>query len=275
MKKTLIIVAPFVALTMGSAVLVAQQRPQISSAMSNISGLWNRLDLQGGGSYHGVDMEFPTAQLLPGIAAKLPPEMDQGLGATSEVPLIKAPNGGYYTPAVALAGGPSPTAGHCNTGGGFGGGIDINSAGMNIVQSPDEVVVVRDGAAGGRHIYLNKTMPDLSRIPQGGYSVGHWENGTLIVTTTGMAPGLVSFGRGWKERDTVLTEAYKMSPDGNRLTITYTWTDPKIYIKPHVYSIAFDRYNGVVTENWCDASIDHPENYTSVAPPPASGSPKK
>ena len=61
------------------------------------------------------------------------------------------------------------------------------------------------------------------------------------------------------------------SPDGNRLTITYTWTDPKIYIKPHVYSIAFDRYNGVVTENWCDASIDHPENYTSVAPPPAAG----
>ena len=43
------------------------------------------------------------------------------------------------------------------------GGIDINSAGMTIVQSRDEVVIARDGAAGGRRIYIDRPMPALAR----------------------------------------------------------------------------------------------------------------
>ena len=82
---------------------------------------------------------------------------------------------------------------------------------------------------------------------------------------------------GWRERDTVLTERFKLTPDGKRLTITYTWNDPKVYVKPHTYDISFERWDaGYVFETWCDASIDHPENYTSVVlAPPASGTDKK
>jgi hypothetical protein len=41
--------------------------------------------------------------------------------------------------------------------------------------------------------------------------------------------------------------------------------DPTIYVKPHTYDITFERWDtGYVFENWCDASIDHPENYTSI-----------
>ena len=53
------------------------QQPAVT-AIPNISGLWNRLDPQGGGSYGGIDLLFPRAQLLPEAAAKLPPEQDQG-----------------------------------------------------------------------------------------------------------------------------------------------------------------------------------------------------
>jgi hypothetical protein len=242
----------------------ARQRP-------DFSGVWTRLDSGGGGSYAGITAGFPQAQLLPAAAARLPPVEDQGFGAQGgTTPLVRLPNGVYLTPAAAAAGGPGANAGRCNIGGGGGGGIDINSAGMSLMPSPDEFIIARDGQAGGRKIYLNRAMPPLDRItPSGtGYSIGRWEGDTFIATTTGMTPGLVAFGRGWRERDTVLTETFKLSPDGDTLTITYTWSDPKLYAKPHTYDIKFERVKGgYVFENWCDASIDHPENYTSIAPP--------
>jgi hypothetical protein len=63
----------------------------------------------------------------------------------------------------------------------------------------------------------------------------------------------------------VLTETFKPSADGKRLTITYTWNDPAVYAKPHTYDMTFERWDdGYVFETYCDASVDHPENYTSV-----------
>jgi hypothetical protein len=246
------------------------QQPPAGQAVADLSGVWNRLDSGGGGSYAGITAQFPAAKLLPAAAAKVPPVEDQGFGPQAgSTPLVRLPNGAYLTPAVAAAGGPGPTAGRCNIGGG-GGGIDINSSGMTLMQSADEFIIARDGQAGGRRIYMNRPMPQLARISASnvGYSVGRWENGALVVTTTGLPPGVVAFGRGWRERDTVLTETFKQSPDGNRLTITYTWTDPNIYSAPHSYDINFERVkDGYVFETWCDASIDHPENYTSIAPP--------
>src|SRR5689334_9695101 len=190
------------ALVGGSGGINAQQPPRLP----DLSGMWNRLDTGGGGSYGGIDLLFPKAQLRAEAQAKLPPVQDQGLDPNASAPpLVRLANGAYLTPQAAAAGGPSPTAGHCNIGGGFG-GVDINSAGMAIIQSADEVVIARDGAAGGRRIYVGKRMPDVSAItPSGtGYSVGRWENGALLVTTTGFTPQLVSFGRGWRERATVL-----------------------------------------------------------------------
>jgi hypothetical protein len=272
MSFTRAIVMLGVALIVSSRGAVAQQR-QTDPQTPDLSGVWNRLDTGGGGTYHGIDLMFPKAQLLPEIEAKLPPDLDQGLGpATDAAPTVRLANGAYLTPQAAAAGGPSPTAGRCNIRG-FGDGIDINSAGVSIVQSRDEVVLLRDGSAGGRRIYLDRTMPDLTRIAPspGGYSVGRWENGALVVTTTGFAPGLVSFGRGWKDRETVLTEVFRLDPDGKHFTVSYTWNDPKIYTKPHTYNIVFERWDaGYVFENWCDASIDHPENYTSIVLPPTA-----
>lgn len=263
----------YAALALCGAVM-AQQQSAVAPG-PELSGIWNRLDNAGGGSYAGIDRLFPRAQLRPEAAAKLPPPVDQGLDASSPQPLfVRAANGAFLTPAAAAAGGPSATAGRCNIGAGFG-GLDINSAGMAIMQSSDEVIIARDGAAGGRRLYLNREMPPLSRIAPTaiGYSIARWEGGALVVTTTGFAPGLVAFGRGWRERATVLTESLKLTPDGKRLSITYTWTDPKVYVKPHTYTIQFERVdNGYVFETWCDASIDHPENYTTIAPPPQSSS---
>lgn len=264
------LVAAAAALALLTVPLFAQQAPSPVPSV-DLSGIWNRLDTGGGGSYGGITAQFPAAQLTPDFAARLPPVEDQGFGPqAADTKFVRLPNGVFLTPAAAAAGGPSETSGRCNIGGG-GGGIDINSAGMSLMQSNDEVIIARDGQAGGRRVYMNRPMPALARItPSGvGYSVGSWENGALVVTTTGLTPGLVAFGRGWRERDTVLTETFRLAPDEKKLTITYAWSDPKIYVKPHSYDIAFERVDDAyVFETWCDASIDHPENYTTIAPPP-------
>ena len=89
----------------------AQQR-QAASQTPDLSGIWNRLDTGGGGTYHGIDLMFPNAQLLPEAEAKLPPDLDQGLDPNAPPPqLVRLANGAYLTPQAAAAGGPSPTAG--------------------------------------------------------------------------------------------------------------------------------------------------------------------
>jgi hypothetical protein len=248
--------------------------PAAASQIPDISGIWTRLDLSGGGSYGGVSAQFPRAQLLPAAAAKVPkPVAEEDLnGIATTIPVNSAPTGkAYLTPdaAVALANGVEPE-GRCGVGGAFGTGIDIDSTAMALVQSKDEVLLTRDSASGGRHIYLDGRKHPANWIPNPqGHSVGHWENGTLVVNTIGLTPGVVGFGRGWREPQTEVTEVYKLAPDGKRLTITYTWNDPTIYVKPHVYSITFERGKPTdyILERWCDSSIPHPETYTSIVPP--------
>ncbi len=49
----------------------------------DISGIWNRLDTAGAGSYTGLGATFPIAQLTPEFAAKLPapqPQAFNGIG---------------------------------------------------------------------------------------------------------------------------------------------------------------------------------------------------
>src|SRR4029078_4092309 len=97
----------------------------------------------------------------------------------------------------------------------------------------------------------------------------HFENGTLVVNTVGFAPGMTAFGRGYKTPETELTEVFKLAADGKHLSITYTWSDPKVYVKPHTSTIPCERVPGAgyVLETWCDASIPHPEVIQSIVPP--------
>ena len=81
-------------------------------------------------------------------------------------------------------------------------------------------------------------------------------------------------GGGVRTAETRLLERFEMSPDGNRLTVTYTWEDPKVYQKPHVYRYYFDRVPMVESkgtkvsyalEEWCDAG--DPVEKQSIIPP--------
>lgn len=235
-------VASLVALGLLTAGSLAAQQPPApppGGPIPNLSGVWNRLDTVGGHSYTALSDTFPQAQLHPEFAAKLPPPPD--------------PNAPPPPYDIRAQFDPAP---RCAVGGGAGTGNTsptINSAGMILVTSNDLVLMVRDGAQGGRYMFADG-RPFPSRF-NGLYTVGRYENGAFVATTRGFGPAQTGFGRGWTEASTELKETFRLSPDGNKLTITYEYSDPKIYIKPHVYEIQFERLPAgqQVWETWCDS----------------------
>jgi hypothetical protein len=96
--------------------------------------------------------------------------------------------------------------------------------------------------------------------------VGRYEGGELVVDTMGLTPGAVTAG-GRRMPETRLTERYSLTAEGKKLTITYTWQDPKLYQKPHTYSLEFDRLpsDSYAFEGWCDSS--DPLQRQSIVPP--------
>ncbi|HVT27601.1 MAG TPA: hypothetical protein VHE81_06240 [Lacipirellulaceae bacterium] len=138
---------------------------------------------------------------------------------------------------------------------------------LNIVQSKDEVLIGSE-ASRGRIIYTDgRQHPDaagLKAINSGdGHSIGHWEGDTLVVDTIGFPartcdtrwPVMRVPGGGRAKDTTHLTERYKLINSGKQLSVTFTWEDPTIYLKPHTYSYTYDLVeNGLPLEGGNDVT---------------------
>jgi len=231
-----------------------------------IEGHWVRTDPAGSGSFGGLTDAFTPAQL------------------TAEAAAAAGRRGG----GPGRGGGPAPTqAGRPNAAGipyivvdmpcaatiagARGNGallVNPDSGGIHVIEQADEVILA--GERGGvRHIFLDgRPHPPLEGlVPRpAGHSVGHYEGRALVVDTVGLTPGAVVAG-GQRTPETHLLERFDVAPDGKTMTITYSWQDPKIYVKPHTYSYVFDRLppGSYAFEDWCDAG--DPIERQSVVPP--------
>jgi hypothetical protein len=241
-----------------------------AAANSRLEGDWVRIDPDGAGSFDGLGASIPPAQLLPGVSA------GAGRGGRGR--------GGRGGPPVAQPTGPNPegvpyivVAQPCSggVGGRSNGALLVNpdSGGVHVIEHKDEVIFA--GERGGvRHFYLDgRAHPTPWTPTPAGHSVGRYEGNTLVVETTGFTPGGVP-GGGVRTAETTLVERFEVPPDGKRLTITYTWNDPKIYQTPHVYRYYFERAPTVSSggaavsyalEEWCDAG--DPVEKQSIVPP--------
>jgi hypothetical protein len=240
------------------------------SAKIRLEGDWVRIDPDGVGSFGGLNAVIPPAQLLPGVTAG----RGDGRG-----------RGGRGAPApTSGSAGPNPegvpyivVAQPCGGGGGgrSNGALLVNpdSGGIHFIEHKDEVIFA--GERGGvRHIYTDgRSHPNVWTPTPAGHSVGRYEGNTLVVETTGLTSGMVP-GGGVRTPETRLLERFEMSSDGNRLTVTYTWEDLKVYQKPHVYRYYFERAPTVESkgtkvsyalEEWCDAG--DPVEKQSIIPP--------
>jgi hypothetical protein len=249
-------------------------RAQAPTPDTRLEGDWVRIDPDGAGSFDGLGASIPPAQLLPGVTA------GGGRGGRGGGPGGRGGRGGPLPESK----GPNPegvpyivVAQPCA--GGFGGRsngallVNPDSGGVHFVEHKDEVIFA--GERGGvRHFYLDGRQHPVPWTPTpAGHSVARYDGKALVVDTVGMMPGAVP-GGGARTPETRLLERFEVSPDGQRLTVTYTWDDPKVYQKPHVYRYYFDRAPTISSagtpvsyalEEWCDAG--DPVEKQSIVPP--------
>ena len=110
-----------------------------------------------------------------------------------------------------------------------------------IVQLPDLMLFLTERDAEHRQIFLDgRALPDDPQPAVGGYSTGHWEGDTLVISSAGFADGM------WLDRNgSPLTDAGKITerfrrPNFGHLEITLTVDDPKAYTAPWTVTLRQD-----------------------------------
>ena len=237
---------------LGAQTSVFGQRTQMTGPNTGIEGDWVRTDSGGSGSFGGLSDKFKKAELTPAGASMVANSKRPPTGPAYTEDRVHKPGEPYIVVAQP-----------CGAGGPFaGGGLGVNpdSNAIHIVAQKDEVIIAPE-RNGIRHIYMDgRHQPDLTKWTptNSGHAVGHYEGKVLVVETVGLAPGVVPAG-GYRTPETHLTERFEVSPDGQHLTIHYTYSDPKIYVHPHSYDYTFDRLpaGSYAFEDWCDASDPH------------------
>jgi hypothetical protein len=117
---------------------------------------------------------------------------------------------------------------------------------LNVRQGTREVVLVSPMVSPARHIYIDgrrQIDPADYETTTVGNTVGHWEGDTLVAETIGLSNrGIVSIpGGGFRTSDSKLTERYRLAAGGRDLYVTFTWTDAKVFARPHTYEFHYYR----------------------------------
>jgi hypothetical protein len=235
-------------LLLGSAVVASVVLAQTApSKTPDLSGFWERKDDAGSGSFGGTLEKVPKAVLKPEVI-----EANRRAQAQQQAGYVVSFGSRWCL---------------TNTYPFF----MQHSAAWDIAQTQGEIVLVPEVHTFARHIYLDgRKHPDAAVVPLtvNGHSIGRWEGDTLVVDSIGFAGGGGTPGGGRTSPNSHLVERFRLLDNGKRLSVTFTWEDPTVYLKPHTYELTYyksapDTY---AFEEYCHA--DDPAQAGSVVEPP-------
>lgn len=105
---------------------------------------------------------------------------------------------------------------------------------MQVMMTPGMVTMITEYGGSFRNIYTDgRGLPDDMSPSFTGYSVGHWEGDTLVVTTKGLRGDTTIDGNGLPHSDALtLTERYREVKPGE-MEVRVTMDDPKAFRKPY------------------------------------------
>lgn len=112
---------------------------------------------------------------------------------------------------------------------------------IQVLQNPGQVTILAEFLTQTRRIHLDREMPALADIPPYyyGYSVGHWEGNTLVVTTLGVREDTEFFDIP-HSNEMKITERIRLTAPGymeNQITIE----DPKMLVEPYRFTYGYKR----------------------------------
>lgn len=124
---------------------------------------------------------------------------------------------------------------------------------IQFVQTRGQILILAEFLAQTRRIRLDKKMPALDEIPPSffGYSVGHWEGDTLVVTTLGVRED-TEFFEIPHSNEMKITERIRLTEPGymeDRIVIE----DPKVLAEPYKFTYGYRRNDDYdITEYLCE-----------------------
>jgi hypothetical protein len=149
----------------------------------------------------------------------------------------------------------------------------VNELPIEIVESPERIAIIGEQAELARTIYLNSDDSGAEGEPTwNGVSYGKWVGGELVVQVSGLNDKVAHIlGGPAGPNATHIEERYKVVDGGKGLTITFTFTDPKLLTKPYTITYHYDR-QPPGAQRWeyiCD--VDDPQWSTALGYDPVTG----
>ena len=137
-------------------------------------------------------------------------------------------------------------------------GIGVGGTPMKILQMPNLVAVLYEYHTIFRQIFMDgRALPEDPNPTWMGYSVGHWDGDTLVVTTAGYNDRTTLDLAGHPHTEALrLTERYHRR-DAGHLDLQVTFDDPKAYTRPWTLPVEFDLIpDGDLIEYICENERD-------------------
>jgi len=137
-------------------------------------------------------------------------------------------------------------------------GIGLGNFPMKIVQTPNLVVVLYEYQTIFRQIFTDgRGLPEDANPTWMGYSAGHWEGDTLVVTTAGYNDRTSIDLAGHPHTEALrMTERFER-PDAGHLKVQVTFDDPKTYARAWTLPMEFDLVaDGDLIEYVCENERD-------------------
>jgi hypothetical protein len=112
---------------------------------------------------------------------------------------------------------------------------------MEILQSKGQVTIIQEAYTQVRRILLDRQQKPVDDVEPGfyGYSVGHWDGGTLMVDTIGIRED-VRYQNVPHSKDMHIKERISLGPNGT-LRDEVTIEDPTVFEKPWTFTYGYRR----------------------------------
>jgi len=145
---------------------------------------------------------------------------------------------------------------------------------LDIRQSASVIGMVAKSQSSTRYIYTDsRKHPDAGELEPttNGHSIGRWEGATLVVDTVGLNErGITAIpGGGFRTLRSHLVEQYRLSADGRHLVVTFTWTDPNVFRRPHAYSFRYYKVHAISEPRVTNCIANDAERARFLSEPPA------
>jgi len=139
-------------------------------------------------------------------------------------------------------------------------GIGVGGFPVKIVQTANLVIVLYEYETIFRQIFTDgRALPEDPNPTWMGYSVGHWDGDTLVVTTAGYNDRTTIDLAGHPHTEALrMTERYQRRDVGH-LDVQVTLDDPKAYARPWTLPMEFTLVpDGDLIEYFCENERDKP-----------------